>query len=494
MRQVQRRPWALLFALGALFAVQAAWGMAAERTELPNGLRVLAVEDRASDIAGVQLLVGASAATEPETVAGLRAVLQQMIHTGLRERLRSEPDLQLLRDEDNAAGMGAAQTAFTVGTSWEYAQFAGQATSEALPAMLRFLREGAFAPALTDEAFSTAVGITRLGLDGEQAAAPAEATSYLFRQAADGVANPRARSVRGTHATLSHLDLAQLQAYHRRYYVPNLCCLCVVAPLPAGEITALAQEAFGELPRGREVEAVAPTLPTQSAIRVAEDPGLQWNPALPPGFQMASLIAGCPAPAYGDAEYATAAVVASLLAGTTDKPGLALEDDGLYRALGLEPLGVTADRAREQGAVEPLPLDYGPTNHIAFHAYVVARSIEGFSERLLEHFAQLAAGEPPVTEAQLAQAKAVVLNRHAQELEPRSLQALELARAELLGGGWAYAAHFDDQVRAVTVQDVARVAAAYFGRHAVAVRLPAQQAEEQPAEPTSPPGTTAKGY
>jgi len=490
MKQIGR---AALFVLVALGAAPIACGLGVQRTELPNGLRVLAVEDPSSDIAAAQLLIGANAQTEPEAMAGLRAVLQQMVHGGLRERLRSEPDLQPLRDQEDAAGMGATGTAFAVATSWEFAQVTAQGTTDALPDLLRFLREAVFSPPLTQEVLAPALGVTHLGLDGERAAAPAEATSYLFRQAADGPTNPRARSIRGTHATLGGLDLAEVQAYHRRYYVPNLSCLCVVAALPAAETTRLVQESFGGLARGRDVETSAPPAPTQSAVRVTEDPTLEWNRGLPAGFQMASLIAGCPAPAYGDPDYAAATVILALLAGTDQQPGLVRQDDGLYRALGLEPLGVTTAHAREQGAVEPLPMEYGPCNHVAFHAYLTTRSLEGFSRGLLGHFERLAAAEPAFAEAQLAEAKTIALNQRAQTLEPRVTQALELARSELLARSWEFAAGFDDRLRAVTAADIQRVADTYFQRHAVGVRLPAPEVEpEEQPETVPPPGMTAR--
>ena len=68
----------------------------------------------------------------------------------------------------------------------------------------------------------------------------------------------------------------------------------------------------------------------------------------------------------------------------------------------------------------------------------------------------------PVTEGELKSTVQHYLTRHYLRQETNAAQAGELAQYELIGGGWQNGFTFLDRLRAVTPEDVRRVAQTYM--------------------------------
>ncbi len=453
MTDVYRR---LTFPLAALLLLPAS----AVRAQAPlfftlaNGLKACVLEDHSTDLTSVHVVLHVTADCEPDDKAGLRALVQNTMRFGWELGMKSGPNLSFLADMDDANG------GLSASADWEYVDFSYAGTAETLPQGLAFLAKNVFAPELTQTAFDGATKVLTSAL--QERSGPGESTHALFRLALTGSA-PRAYPL-GTSETLAHISLADLTAFHHRFYLPNLAAVCVAGPTPAAEAKDLIEKSFGPLTPGK-AELPEPPVREDSDSRVAANPGL----AIPgdTDIEVASLVVGVPAPAYDDADFPVASVIQAVLGPDRNAPGRIDHDEALWTGLGL---GFTAADAHKRAFIEGLPPQISARNYLALQAYVAPVRAEPVREDLLRYFEAFATNPPSA--AELARAKECVRTRNALAYEGLQNRCLMMARAVVVGLPGPLVTEFDSRVENVTAQDVQRVARRFFARHAVGVEYP----------------------
>jgi len=451
----RRRTAGALSVLVALL-VSAAALAAPTVTTLDNGLQVCLAEDNSTDLVAVALLVEATADCEPDAKVGLRAVLQQAIRGGLNERAQAGPDLAFLLDAQDGGGELSADC------DWEYVTFGYLGAADSLPAALPALAAAMFQPELTEAQFTAARDAVLAAVSGP-ASAPAESTIALFRLALLG--RPSRAYPLGTPETVGGLSLADLNAFHRRFYAPARATLAVVGPIDLPQTRQLAARCFGSLPAGDRTLPDPPDMASAPQVRVAE------NAELTPGdhrhADIASLVVGVPAPGLGDPDQAVSYVAHALLGGETATEGRVGQDDRLWETLGLP---FSKADAQSRKFVESLAPPLSRRSHLAIHAYAAPRQSEAVKEALRDQLQRLATDPPGDKELQAAKQ---YVEGHLSALYDRPAnRALLMARACLLGQADLTGDALTRQVLGVTPQDVQRVAKAWFAQPSVALELP----------------------
>jgi len=431
-------------------------GAAVQRVVLDNGLTVLAKQDTSSDIAAVKLLIRVGQEHELPDRAGIRTLIGEMLLQSMRERLRDSAELEPLRQQQDAA---AERVLFNTGTHWGYAELQATVSSDALPDCLRFLQSAAFEGELTREQLvqaRDALNTTRaqsLELD------PLRQTYLLLRKALAGHSSG-AVSLLGTKESLADISLDDATDFWKRAYVASNAYIAIVSPVPPREAVAFVKQAFERSAAGMRL-ANAALLPADAGdveVEGSSDLLRLARPRIPPP---AALMVGVPIPPPGDPD----AVVAQVIGAVLGRPGGTLAHDGkLAKVLdfpGASRLQPARTLVVPAGAVAP---------HMTIHAFCDAYKIDDTKAALLGCLSRLRTER--ITAADLEAAKAFAVNQSALRHETKAGQAEQLAKWELLGGGYDYDESFAARVTGVTPRDIQRVATRYFARPALALQLP----------------------
>jgi predicted Zn-dependent peptidase len=415
------------------------------RVVLDNGLTVLAVQNMSTEIAGIALVIKASAADEKEESRGARVLLQQLILSEGHARIREAPALR--------SAQLTAPHGLWVNTDYELVEGLLAVSVEELHAALGIIVHAFFEPPLDEESLEDARKL--VGRSYDQAhSTPVQTTFELFREAFYG-SGPMGRPLHGDPETLNSLSLADLRALHGEQYVASNTILCVVAPLAPAEIVTAAAGAFGGLAR-RESPPTRdlPPPPDTSEVEVGSSEDLG----------QASMILGVPLPAFGTDGYMVGELIGELLRGTG---GRLERDRALLQALGL---AIPSRILAEHYPIKALSVPVSRQPFLAVHALCAPSAIERTRRGLLRHV--LALRTQSLSDEEMARARERLINGAALELRKPAGAALLRCRHEALGSQ-ELAEHYADRAAAITKEDLTKLALEYFGRHAIGVQMPA---------------------
>lgn len=435
----------LIAGLIALIGAMPALADSVARSVLDNGLTVLAVQSDTSAVAGIALVVDVSVGDEPRDLQGVRPLLQQMVAIDHQKRMSE-------RLEPLSVVIDARSSGLSVNTDWDFVEIALTTAAEELSEGLDLLAESAFAVELTEESLEWAASLVGQAHDRSHQS-PVQATFDLFRTAFYGD-HAMGRGLYGDPARFEEMELAAVQSFRARYYVPANSWLCVVSPFPVEEAHAAVRGSFGDLPAAPAPPKPEPAaLPSRSLVEVGESPGLSH----------ASLVVGVPLPGYGDAHFHAGEMIGALLEG---HGGRLRRDLGLLQTLGLSIPTRLLDQHHPLTALS-VPIAHRP--YLAVHAMSSPRQIERVRGGLLRHL--LALREGTVTEAELERARQRVINSHRHATARPTDAALYLVRRALFGLGDGEEAV--TAIEQITGEDLSEVARKYFDRHAIGVQMPA---------------------
>ena len=429
---------------------------AVERAVLSNGITVIAKQDASSDVAGVKLLVKAGQEHEGPERAGIRTLIGEMLLKRLRERLEERAELEPLRRQQDAS---AEQDILNTGTHWGYSELQGAVTSDALPDCLRLMAWAAFESEFTQEHLVRARDALNATREQSLERDPVRQTYLLLRKALTGESRA-AVSLLGTEEALAGLSLDDVVEFRKRAYGPSNTCVAVVSPLPPDDAVALVRGVFEQFPAGPRLSDAELLSANAAEVEVEGSRDLLrlGGPDVPPP---ASLMIGVPVPPPSSPD----AVVAEVVSAVLGRPGGTLaRDEELAKVLAFAEMS-------PQNPVETLLIPAGVVApHMTIHAFCDAYEIEATKAALMGHLKRLQT--EAVTQPELEEAKAFLINESARERGTKLDQAELLAKSEVLGSGYDYAESFARRVAEVSPDDIQRVAKQYFGRPALAVQLP----------------------
>ena len=207
------------------------------RHVLPNGVRVVIQEHRASDVVAIQLWVKAGGRDEAPSELGLAHYLEHMLFKGTAARPSGFIDREV-------EGVGGRMNA---GTSLDYTYYHMVLPAPRALAGIETLADISVNASLDVQALESEKRVVlqemRLGEDNPG--------RFLVRQlyAAVFPDHPYGRPVIGRPDVIQGLTREQLLGFYRRYYVPSAFTLVIVGAVHREEVLAAAIRAFGRLPR-----------------------------------------------------------------------------------------------------------------------------------------------------------------------------------------------------------------------------------------------------
>ena len=266
-------------------------------TTLPNGLRLIVVENHAHPVASVNLLVASGSASVPAERVGLAGLFAELLPKGTATRSGSELSGAIERT-GGSIGAGSAE---------DYINVYASVLSEHLPLAMELVADVALNPSFPED---------------EVTSARDRALSQLQQWMADPgyLANRRfTERLYGTHPygryrtpqTLASLDRAAMVAFHRAHFAPGNAMLVVAGDVDAARVEEMARSRFGGWQRRdvRERPAFA-GLPAPATTRIL----LVHRP----GAVQSSVRAGRHTIRAADADYPALLVLHKILGGGTD--------------------------------------------------------------------------------------------------------------------------------------------------------------------------------
>ncbi len=401
---------------------------------LDNGLRLILREDPSTNVVAFQTFVGAGTAVESAASAGISSFTNTLLLRGTKSRTEEEIFAVI---ENLGASLSQSQlpdmanvTLVATADTWQ----------EALPVYLDVLT----APAFTAEEFDRLKRDRLLHIEaqGDDNFGVIYDQLLLTLYGDSGYGNP----AQGTLASMESLTLAEIESFHARHYVPENMVVTVVGNINAELMAARLGTVLGTLEAsGLPVEHGARSIELDQPVAVTtteEDANLAW------------LVMGFPGPAISHEDYAAMKVLNSIVgSGASSRVFSIIRDQqGL---------------AYSAGSFFP---SRAGNSHLAVYAIVLPEYSETVVEDILAVLHDIR--DNGVTEDELALAIQRELGDFLLGHETAEERAFDLGWYEMLGAGHAVDIDYPSRVRAVTAEDVQRVASEYLDTYAVSVLLP----------------------
>ena len=239
--------------------------------------------------------------------------------------------------------------------------------------------------------------------------------------------HPYSNNVRGTLETISSLKPEDLQAYHQKTMQTSKLLLVFVGDLDAKDLQNRIAASFGKLPRGDYKETAYPALDFSKASVDVTNRNLPTN-----------YIEGVfNAPSLNSPDYYAMRVAVTFLQSRV------YEEVRLRRQLSYAPNAELDSRAANTGNI-----------------YVTAVDANQAVSVMLNEINNLKTKQ--VDEEEISGIAGHFLTLYYLDQQTNGAQAAELAKYELIGGGWRNAFQFLDKVREVKPEDVQAAAKKYM--------------------------------
>jgi zinc protease len=256
--------------------------------------------------------------------------------------------------------------------------------------------------------------------------------------------HPYSRDPLGTLETVEALTVEDLRSWHAARLTKENLLVVAVGNVTEADLSAKIEAAFGDLPSTGGASGEIPQLSASAAaLQLTERP-------LPTNYVRGQFTAPDP----GHADYPAMRLAVELLSDRL------FEEVRTKRNLSYAVQAGLSQRRSNYGIVYVTAVDPNTTLQV----------ILGELDRLKNE---------PISPERLAQSANVFLTQYYLGQETNMLQATTLGTFELVGGGWEGAEAFGDRIRAVTPEDLQRVARTYLtGIHFAVIGDPALVGEE----------------
>jgi zinc protease len=219
--------------------------------QLPNGLRIVVVEQHELPIADVILAIRNGGEADPATGTGTAALTSALLTEGTTTRTA-------LQIADQAAFLGVRLGA---GSGWEQSSVSLHTPTAQLDSALALFADVALHPAFPAPDLERVRKVRLTSLQQLRDRGPSIA-DRAYATALYGEQHPYGRPLAGTEASLAAISRVDLQRFYDTYYRPNNATLLVVGDVRPDDVERRAQALFGGWARG---DVPAPTNPTAQA-------------------------------------------------------------------------------------------------------------------------------------------------------------------------------------------------------------------------------------
>ena len=222
---------------------------------LRNGMQVVAVLHHEQPAVSMRLLIRTGAVQDPPNKVGVATLTASLLDRGTQSKTAEE-----IADEIDFIG-GALATGSGSDLTFANAVVMKDSFDVGINLLADVVRSPAFAEEEIDRLKEQTISSLQVS-----ASDPDYIAGVLLERLVYGF-HPYGLPNSGTPETLAAITRADLQEYHRRYFVPNNMVLAIVGDVTGEEAFAAADRAFGGWPRG-EVPPVALTAPPEPTRRI----------------------------------------------------------------------------------------------------------------------------------------------------------------------------------------------------------------------------------
>jgi zinc protease len=400
---------------------------------LPNGLTLITKEMHDKPVVATIIWYRVGSRNEELGQTGKSHFLEHMLFKGTDRYKKGEIDLITLKN-------GGSNNAFTwLDFTAYYFTFASDRWQQALEIEANRMRHTTFAQEEFDPEKQVVEEELRIGLDGPWEALENEVWATAFRE------HPYHWPTVGWLGDLETATAADMKAYYDKWYHPRNATLVVVGDFNTSEVVARAEQLYGPLAAGPEPRPLAIVEPPQKGekrVIVKKDTPVE------------RMLIGYHAPAVADPDsYALHVAETILSTGKTSR---------LYQRLVEKDQSATVVKASYNDHIDPSLFYIQAELKPGFELLDVERAIYEEIERLKS---------ASVSSAELEKAKRQIEADIVLSNEEYLQQAILLGQFETIAladripadsRGYKYLDTMLDRIRAVSAEDVARVARKYF--------------------------------
>ena len=233
--------------------------------ELPNGLRIVVLEQHELPLVDVMLQVRSGGETDPAGKVGMADLVAAMLTEGTANRTA-------LQIADQAAFLGIQLNA---SSSWERSTIALHAPTAQLDSALALFSDVALRPAFPAADLERVRKVRLTALQQLRDRAPAIA-DRAFASAVFGD-HPYGRPLAGTEGSVASITREDVQRFYTTYYRPNNATLLVVGDVRPDDVERRARELFGAWARGTVplAPSAAQTRPKGTRVVIVDKPGAE---------------------------------------------------------------------------------------------------------------------------------------------------------------------------------------------------------------------------
>lgn len=232
--------------------------------QLPNGLRIVVVEQHELPIADVILQIRTGGEADPANHTGTAALTSALLTEGTTSR-------SALQIADQAAYLGVRVGA---SSGWEQSTVSLHAPTAQLDSALALFADIALHPAFPAPDLERVRKVRLTALQQLRDRGPAIA-DRAYATALYGEQHPYGRPLAGTEASIAAISRADLHTFYDSYYRPNNATLLVVGDVKPDDVERRAQALFGGWTRA---DVPVPTnataqAPKATALVLIDKPG-----------------------------------------------------------------------------------------------------------------------------------------------------------------------------------------------------------------------------
>ena len=393
---------------------------------LDNGLRVLLLEDHRSPIVTLQLWYRVGSRNEARGATGIAHFLEHLMFRGTPAHGPGE----YAKIVERNGGQDNAFTSQDV-TSY-YVDIAADRLDLVLALEADRMHNLTLDPKIVDSEREVVTEERRTRTEDDPGGALGEEVSALaFR------AHPYGQPIIGWAVDLKRITREEIRAFYKTYYAPNNALLVAAGDFKSDAVLEKIKAAFGPIPRGPEPPKVLAVEPEQNSER-------RLNVQRPAELPIVYL--GYPVPNHQSPDAAALEVLSVVLSGG--------RSSRLYRHLVYErQLALEAGGDYSYFSLDPNLFWFYATPLPGQTPQTMEKELLGEMDRLRKE---------AVSEEELKRAKNQIEAGFVFQEDSVHRRASLLARFELIGG-FALKDQYLDKIRAITADDLKRVAQRYFG-------------------------------
>jgi zinc protease len=380
-----------------------------------NGLKVLVKRREGSQtvVAGL-FLRGGSRNITPEN-AGVEALMLDVATEASasfpRERMRRE--------------LSRIGTSLSYGVNYDYSGLSLGSTRQHFDRAWEIFTDAALRPSYAPEDFARVKNRLLVGLSNDQDTP--ESYLHVLQSRVAFAGHPYLNDPRGSVQSVTRLTVEDVRRYHQQMMQTSRLLLVVVGDIEPDNLRRKVEATLGKLPRGDYKPSPVPPLSFGTQTVDVTERALETN-----YVQGVFVAPPLSAPDYYPMQVATSLLQNRVFVEVRVRRNLSYAPDAFLRDQGAN-LGGISVSSRDANLSVRLML--AEINRLQTEA-VSPDDLNGVTQHYLTRY-------------YLAQ-------------ETNAAQAGELAKYELLGGGWRNSAEFIERLRAVTPADVRRVAQTYM--------------------------------